>query len=159
MKEDVTVDSIVSEVPAKKSSPYFLKNAPAVLKSESKNETCKFVPKPELPQNDSPADDSSDDPDDRRVREQIAALNSEFFKLTKRQFEIMRENMNLQVAIFKIDWDYSSEFDDFISQFIGKKSASLERKHSANEREYETIEARLKSIESRISELRASIKK
>jgi hypothetical protein len=134
-----SVDSIVPQFPVINKSPYFLKNAPAVLEA-------------------APACNDDDCPRKKSVRDQIKALNTEFFKLTKRQFQIMRENMSLQIEIFRTDWKYSSEFDEFISQFIGKKSAPLERKHSANEREYETIEARLKSIEGRIAELNASIK-
>lgn len=87
----------------------------------------------------------------------ISALNSEYFKLTKIQFGILRENVALQFRICKIDMEYSSEFDDFVAGLIGKKTAPLERKRQENEREYEAIEEKLKKIDGRLSELLAKL--
>jgi len=87
----------------------------------------------------------------------ISALNSEYFKLTKIQFGILRENVALQYRICKIDMEYSSEFDEFVAGLIGKKSAPLERKRQENEREYEAIEEKSKKIDGRIGELRAKL--
>ena len=87
----------------------------------------------------------------------ISALNSEYFKLTKIQFGILRENVALQYRICKIDMEYSSEFDEFVAGLIGKKSAPFERKRQEKEREYEAIEEKLKKIDGRIGELRAKL--
>lgn len=105
------------------------------------------------------SDDTQKDHDIRKkaLLNAISALNSEYFKLNKIQFGILRENVALQYRIFKIDMEYSSEFDEFVAGLIGKKTAPLARKIQDKEREYGAIEEKLKKIDGRLSELLAKL--
>jgi len=145
MNKEFTVDSIVSDVNKKSNMPYFLtKNA------GEKQESITNQPlKKEM---------SVYNPESTNINEKIKALNSEYFMLTKRQFELMRENAKLQTRIFKIDMEYNSGFDEFVASVIGKKSAPLECQYSNNEKECERIEVKLKEINACIEELRAAEK-
>lgn len=164
------VESITSNLPAKSPRPYFISERSWNDEKKRKNSNVVKAEKPTDAIADAVAhtDDSGapeggaapdkndeipDNPANRAIREQISALNSEYFKLTKRQFALMRENLNLSVKILETDMEYSSDFDEFVAGLIGKKSAPLERKHTSNESEYEDIEARLEKINSRIKEL------
>ncbi|MEZ7892117.1 MAG: hypothetical protein QMC67_10230 [Candidatus Wallbacteria bacterium] len=80
-------------------------------------------------------------------------LNKKWFEITSRQFKILCENSKLTTKIFETDWEYSSEFDEFVASIIGKKSRPFAMKIKQNENEYSENEKELKRIEQELSNL------